>query len=204
MQKLIAIVALALVAGCSTSAQQDAQSNACWQRMMTQSAEWQELSAYMPPPGGSASMTLLTNKETPTPEQAAALIRLHNDYRRICQDARIASLRASSPVLAGLTAGTVAALNQGYAKLASREATWGAYAQFQAQVLAEHNRQWAAISQAQHNAEVQQHQAAFANAYSIYATQTMLQQNQRAINAANRPRSTNCQVIGGFLQCTTF
>ena len=34
--------------------------------------------------------------------------------------------------------------------------------------------------------------------------QQVLQQNQQAINAANRPRMTNCQYVGTYLNCTTF
>ena len=51
---------------------------------------------------------------------------------------------------------------------------------------------------------VQQRDAAAANAYNIYATQTMLNQNQQMINARNQPRMTNCQYVGAMLNCTTF
>jgi hypothetical protein len=51
---------------------------------------------------------------------------------------------------------------------------------------------------------MRQRQAAIANSYNAYATQTLLNQNQQMINAYNRPRSTNCNVVGGYLNCTTF
>jgi hypothetical protein len=123
----------------------------------------------------------------------------------------MAALQATHPALAAVGSEVVAVLNQGYAKLASREVSWGAYAQFSAQVNAEAEKQWAAATQriqsgleAQHSAGMRQRQAAIANAYNVYATQTLLNQNQQMINAYNRPRSTNCSVVGGYLNCTTY
>jgi hypothetical protein len=56
---------------------------------------------------------------------------------------------------------------------------------------------------ASHNTEVAQRQAAAALSNWAYQQQVLLQ-NQQAVNAANRPRTTNCQYVGAYLNCTTF
>jgi hypothetical protein len=211
------------VGGCATAAQQQAAqmkanymqgmtaTDACWAQA-AESQDGRELAELLPPRGNKTpSMTLLTNKQVPSPEQAAVLIRYHNEYRRRCQETAMAALQTTHPALAALGSEVVAVLNQGYAKLASREVSWGAHAQFSEQVNAEAEKQWVTVTQrirsgleAQHSAEMRQRQAAIANAYNVYATQTLLNQNQQMINAYNRPRSTNCSVIGGYLNCTTY
>lgn len=218
----VVLIALAL-GGCATQAQRQveqmksnlsqgmAATDNCWAQAAA-SPDGRELADLLPPRGNkSPSMTLLTNKQVPSPEQAAVLVRYHNDYRRQCQDLVIASLQATHPALAALGSEVVSALNRGYAKLASREVSWGAYAQFSAQVNAEAERQWAAIAreidaglQARHDAEVRRREAALANAYHVYAMQTLINQNQQAISAYNQPRSTNCSVVGSYLNCTTY
>lgn len=229
-KKMIALGILVLMAGCATGAQQESarmraavastndQAKQCQVRA-EQSPEWQELSAYLPSLDGSdPSMTLRTNASVPTPEQAATLARLFNDYMRPCQATLLASTGAVHPAMSAVLAESYAARNQAYAQLASRQATWGAYANFSASLVAETKSAWARTGQeiegglqAQHNTEVQQRQAASAammqtgmGLMALSNQQQMINQNQQAIYAANRPRTSNCQVIAGFLQCTTF
>jgi hypothetical protein len=110
--RLIALfLATAALGGCATAAQQQAEqmkgtltqgrtaSNACWSEA-AESQVGRELADLLPPAAGkSPSMTLLTNKDVPSPEQEAALVRYHNEYRRRCQDIVAASLLATHPAL---------------------------------------------------------------------------------------------------------
>ena len=65
--------------------------------------------------------------------------------------------------------------------------------------------------QAQHARERERRQQAIFNTLAAGAQllllanqQRVLYQYQQMIDAANRPRSTNCNMVGGFLNCTTF
>jgi hypothetical protein len=225
------LVALtAVLAGCATQAEREhsrmsdaitaALDNrqACGARI-SQSAEWQDLSPYLPPLDGSEpSMTLRLNNDVPTIDQAATLVRLFNSYTQPCQAQEVANLNAVHPSMAAAVSEIQSARNQGYAKLAGRHLTWGAYATFSAALMAEGRSQLTRVGQhidaelqAQHAQELQRRQQASAIALAassqlllLGSQQQVLYQNQQMINAANRPRSTNCTVVGGFLNCTTF
>jgi hypothetical protein len=229
--RVVPLVALtAVLAGCATeaarehsrmgaaitAAQDDRQ--ACRARI-SQSAEWQDLSPYLPPLDGSEpSMTQRLNNDVPTADQAATLVRLFDGYTQPCQARDVARLQAAHPAMAAAVSEIQAVRNQAYAKLAGRQMTWGAYANVSATLMAEGRSQLAKVDQqidgelqTRHAQELQRRQQASANALAAGAQllllgnqQRALDQNQQMINAANRPRSTNCTVIGGFLNCTTF
>jgi hypothetical protein len=153
MRILALLCAVVALGGCATGAQRQAEqmktnlmqgrtaTDACWSQA-ADSPDGRELADLLPLRGDKTpSMTLLTNKQVPSPEQAATLVRYHNDYRRRCQEMAMATLQATHPAFAALGSEVVAVQNQGYAKLASREISWGAYAQFSSQVNAEADKQ---------------------------------------------------------------
>jgi hypothetical protein len=98
-----------------------------------------------------------------------------------------------------------------YLALAERKITWG---EFNTATVAARNELTASLQavgqaidtklQNAHAAEVQQRQAAAAALGNWAYQQQVLLQNQQAINAANRPRTTSCQYVGAYLNCTTF
>src|SRR5258708_17457586 len=121
---------MAVLAGCATQAEREHSRvgraitaalddrRACGARV-SQSAEWQDLSPYLPPLDGSEpSMTQRLNNDVPTVDQAAALVQLFNSYTQPCQVQEVANLQAVHPSMAAAVAEIQTARNQGYAKLA--------------------------------------------------------------------------------------
>lgn len=213
----LVVAFVALLAGCATQASTEAarldKSSADFEREVSAcqakaaaSAEYREVGAFLPPLDGrkQASLDQLSNRQTPTAEQAATLTRLYNGYLRPCYELGVergTALDAGSGALLGqsLSLGTSA-----YARLASRQITWGQYAEFinqlRTELIAALNRRGEQVNdrlQAQHDRELQ----ARANAFAA-ASNTMY--HWQMVNAANRPRSTNCSMVGNYLNCTTY
>lgn len=217
VRRCLVVAFAALLAGCATQASVEAtrisRAGAEFERDITAcqakaeaSAEYREVGAFLPPLDGrkQASLAQLSNPQVPTVEQAAALTGLYNGYLRPCYDMgieRSAAIDAGVSAILGqsLSLGTMA-----YARLASRQITWGQYAEFtnqlRAELIAALNRRGEQVNdrlQAQHNRELDSRSAAFAR-----ASATMNQ--WQMVNAGNRQRSTSCNVVGSYLNCTTY
>ena len=82
-----------------------------------------------------------------TARQAQTLIRFHDQYRTRCQEITVTGLRTVHPALADLVTKVHIVSNEGYAKLASQQVTWGDYAAFSAKLNVEYDKQWAAAQQ---------------------------------------------------------
>jgi hypothetical protein len=219
MRSFILLSIVLAVGGCATPAEREAkrvraaasatfdQARQCLGEI-GQSTEWQDLSAHLPPLDGSEPrMSLRTDSRVPTAAQAAQLVKLFNDRLLPCQTLVVSNLQAVHPSLAVAVAEFNAAANQAYARLVSRQLTWGAYASLSATLNAQARANWAKAGQkvadeleARLNAEDQRRRQALANAYNALA----LYQNQQLLDAANRPRTVNCTRMAGYFNCTQF
>ncbi len=222
MKLLILLLLAFAISGCSTRAGRETdrikaaaaatfdQATQC--RTQGQSAEWQQLAPYLPPLDGTEpSMTLRTNNDLPTTAQASLLVKLFNDQFQPCQALVVANLHTVHPSLAAVIAEFNATANHNYARLAGRQISWGAYAGLSASSNAEARANWTKTGQkieaelaAREDAERERRQAALNNLYNVLATQTMLNQNQQLINAANQPRMTTCTRAAGTVSCMQF
>lgn len=215
--RLCAAALLSLLGGCATQASREVdrisqgsadfarEIFACYARAEA-TPEYREVGALLPPLDGrqQAPMSLLANQQRPTVEQAAALQRLYNQSLQPCYDTGAAQVAALDPPSGAIVRQSVSLGATGYARLASRQITWGQYAQFQNQLraetttaLAQQAQRVADRLQAQHAQEVQARGDAFAE-----ASATMYQ--WQMVTAANEPRSTTCRVVGSYLNCTTY
>jgi hypothetical protein len=173
---------------------------------------YQLLKDKIPPlDGSSPSMGLQTNTSKPNPEEVAALLEFHRDGLSPWRAVVLQDFAKVHPAYAAVAAETYAAGDQQYARLVRREISWGEYATASAQrttamraALVRVDQQIKAELNNAHAYEVQQRQAAAAALSNWALQQQVLLQNQQAINAANRPRTTNCQYVGAYLNCTTF
>jgi hypothetical protein len=223
MRVLALVVALFAVGGCATGAQQQAaRMNEAAQVMVadanaararaTALPSYQALKDKLPPLDGSPpSMALLTDTSRPNSEEVVALLEFHRDGLSAWRAVMLQDFAKVHPAYAAVAAETYAAADQQYARLVRRETTWGEYATMSAQRTTALRGELTRVGQQikselanAHAYEIQQRQAAAA-AFSQWAyQQQVLQQNQQAINAVNRPRMTNCQYVGTYLNCTTF
>lgn len=149
-------------------------------------------------------MALLTNQQTPTAEQSATLTRFYNPHLQPCYETGMAAMTALDTGTAAIVGQSVALGASGYARFASRQITWGQYAEFQNQLrsetalaLAKQEERVSGRLQAQRAQEVQARTNAFAAASS-----TMSQ--WQATVAVSQPRTTNWRVARGFVSCTTY
>jgi hypothetical protein len=221
MKALALVTALLALGGCATAAQHEAA------HMQQVSAEgkaaidlcWMGIEGSPPQHalrdkmGGNAAATLAmkANTQKATPEEAAQVLVLHQEYVMPCRKIELETAAKLSPVLAAIYASGYARSDANYANLVANKISWGEFLTERDAIAAQRRTELAAAAQSidrhlqqAHNAEIQQRQAAAA-AFSQWAyQQQVLQQNQQAINAANRPRMTNCQYVGTYLNCTTF
>jgi hypothetical protein len=218
----VAISVLCL-SGCATGAQQQAaKMNEAAQVMRADAIAARDRAAALPsyqvlkdkiPPldGSSPSMGLQTNASKPDPEEVAALLEFHRDGLSPWRAVVLQDFAKIHPAYAAVAAETYATGDQQYARLVRREISWGEYATSSTQratamrvALLRVDQQIKTELNNAHAYEVQQRQAAAAALSNWAYQQQVLLQNQQAINAANRPRMTNCQYVGAYLNCTTF
>jgi hypothetical protein len=218
----VAISVLCL-SGCATGAQQQAaRMNEAAQIMVADGnaararavalPSYQALKDKLPPLDGSPpSMELLTNTSKPNVEDSSALLEFHREGLSPWRAVTLQDFAKMHPAYAAVAAEAYAAADQQYARLVRREITWGENATASAQrttalraELTRVGRQIQAELANAHTYEIQQRQAAAAALSNWAYQQQVLSQNQQVINAANRPRMTNCQYVGTYLNCTTF
>lgn len=93
-------------------------------------------------------MSMRTNKNVPAAAQSTALVTLFKERIQPCQDQILSIQSALHPTIGAIVRSYYAALNGAYAKLARREISWGAYADFAATVRADCESQ---VTQAREN-----------------------------------------------------
>jgi hypothetical protein len=221
MKRVLVLLSLLGVAGCATAAQQESarltQTNAegvkaataCFDRVKA-SEPYQALKDKFGGDGQS-SLAMKTNAEKATPAEARLVLALHQEYLMPCRKMNLENFGKVHPSIAMALAENYTKADANYAALVTYKETWGEFVterdalgvQLQARLASAS----AAINRdlnASHNTEVAQRQAAAAALQNWAYQQQVLLQNQQAINAANRPRMTNCQYVGTYLNCTTF
>lgn len=215
--RLCVVALMVAVGGCATQASVEAdrmsqgssdfvrEIMACYTKAEA-TPEYREVGTLLPPLDGrkQASMAVLTNQQVPTAAQSAALARFYNQYLQPCYEVGISRVASLDPELGAIAQQSVALGAAAYARLASRQVSWGQYAEFQNQLRAEtatafarQNQSIGNRLQAQHRQEVQARAAAF-----TAASNTMSQ--WQMVTAANQPRSTTCNMVGNYLNCTTY
>jgi hypothetical protein len=220
--KALAWVALALALGlgaCATGAQREMarmgeaanadapKTKACFAQV-TSSPEGQMMAGKLggDPPGLAAQV----NPQKATPEEAQQVLSYHRQLAP-CRKMMLESFSHINPALVPPVANSFARSDSNYAKLVTQKSAWGEFAIEASAIARDRQSEVSAIARTidqglaqSHNAEVSQRQAAAAALQNWSYQQQILQQNQQAINAANRPRMTNCQYVGTYLNCTSF
>lgn len=211
MRFLAVFLALGL-AGCATAAQRQsvainaraAQANTAFQACMAgaiATPAGEVMAAKMPLKGG-VTLAELGDASYVTPEQVAAL----SDYHQAMQPCRSAIVQAYlgfAPGMSNLLAEMFEGNDRRVLDLIQKKTTWGEYnksaqdagVKLQVAMTAEAQRIDAGLAEA--NAQEMQQRQQAAQAYLNYM------QNQAAINAANRPITTNCTRFGMQVSCTT-
>jgi len=157
------------------------------------------------------TLAQLSDSAKPTPDDLRALFDLHEQFISPCRKLILEAAALFTAAQVAAVADWFAQTDAVYVKLAQGNLTWGQAVQAlsdserqmmarSAQIDAEMRRNLAQS----HNAEIARRQQAAAALSNYVYQQQVLIQNQQMIDAANRPRVTNCQYVGAYLNCTTY
>lgn len=221
------ILVLILITGCQTAAIKKARWIYSNMREATQRVKicteyienkpvYQSLFNRLPRPKNITPMHMADTSK-PTKEDVKNIIAVYNEDAQ-CRKQSIEDMSRIVP-------STVPILVDGYrandlvtAELIERKISWGEankrrsdiYSDVQAKFRAEGSRVEEELKMS-HSAEIANRQAALnavGNSLQEWGKQQQAQadrmQNQQLIDNLNRPRSTNCQIIGNTVQCTTY
>lgn len=221
------ILVLILITGCQTAAIKKARwihSNmkawnqgikTCHENVENKPA-YQSLFSRSPRPKNITPMHM-ADTSIPTKEDVKNIIAVYNEDAQ-CRKQAIEGLSGIVPSLVPITVDAYRTADLVTADLIERKITWGEankrksaiQSDFQAKWQAEESRIKKELKMV-HRAEIENRQAALhavGNSLQEWGKQQQAQaermQNQQLIDDLNRPRSTNCQIIGNTVQCTTF
>ena len=160
--------------------------------------------------GDPPTLAAQVNPQKATPEEVQQVLSYHQQLAP-CRKMMLEGYSHINPALVPPVANSFARSDSNYAKLVTQKSAWGEFAIEASAIARDRQSEVSAIARTidqglaqSHNAEVSQRQAAAAALQNWSYQQQILQQNQQAINAANRPRMTNCQYVGTYLNCTSF
>lgn len=222
MRCLTWLLVCLVLGGCATAAQQESQRmqrglqeldrpmQECSQRMDA-SSSYKLIRRQMAGTAEAPTLEQLSNPAKATPEEVRALYDLHQNYITPC---RKIILQAAAVVSAGhvaIMADWFAKSDANYLRIAQGTVTWGQANKAAADAgreamsrIAQADAELGRSLAQSHNAEIARRQQAAAALSNYVYQQQVLIQNQQMIDAANRPRVTNCQYVGAYLNCTTY
>jgi hypothetical protein len=215
------IFILALVSGCATGAQQElARQNsiveelktnlgACSQKISNNPA-YASLAKKMPLGGEEYSLEMLSDNTKPSKEMIAQLYALHSDIQP-CRQITLDAAARSSPLRVVVYVEQYSASDKLWAEAVSGKLSWARFNQGRKDLAAAAQTKMAQVDsqiagglQTQHTVELEQRQRAAAAFQQWSYQQQALQQQQQAINAANRPRTIDCNYVGNTAQCNSY
>jgi hypothetical protein len=203
-----------LLSACATAAQQEIQRqntilndmkpslDAC-SKAINDDPSYDQLRMKMRIGNEDASLQMLADKSKTTPQEIALLYKLYGAYQG-CRKIILEAAAKAAPMRQVALIEIFTASDKIWADHVSGKTTWGEFNQARdaakaagAEKLQEAEAKINAGLQQSHQAEMAQRQRA-ADAMSAWSAQ------QQAIQAANRPRTTNCNVMGNTVDCTTY
>jgi hypothetical protein len=211
----ILLCGVVFLAGCATGAQRQAQQaglamqeasgqfKVCVASVLGK-PEYVSLVPHTPDPEtGQATMAQLTDEKAPS-QNDSRLLASRFDEATACRITYLKALSTARPDLVPIIADLYTKNAANVVLLVERKVTWAegvrraqALTADTRQRIASANQQWVADLNASHQAEMVHRQAA-ANAMMQWSAQ------QQMINAANRPRQTNCTGFGNSVSCTSY
>lgn len=215
VMRLTVIAALFSVSlcGCATQAQRQfqaiktgnqehgAQFKACAASIYN-SPEFASLRPHVPPSASDTTLEQLSDPSFATPSEVQAIFSTHPKFQE-CRKALLNGLAQSEPSLVPILTAAYNKNEDDLLALIQRKVAWGEYTHLirdratetQATIQAEDRRVVSGLQQ-EHQTEMAQRQRA-AEALAAWA------QTQEMINAANRPVITNCNQMGGMVNCVS-
>jgi hypothetical protein len=138
MKAIFAVIALLVLGGCASKTPTEAARvhgiaatdapaiDACWRKVLT-SPPHQALKEKMGDHADSPTTAMKSNREKATPQQAALLQSLQQDYVAPCRTMALAAAAKVHPAIVTILADSYARADANTARLIDREITWGEY-----------------------------------------------------------------------------
>lgn len=214
-------VAAALTAGCTSATQREAarigdvaasdapRIDNCW-RKAAASAPFKALQSRMGEHADSPTDAMKANPAKATPEEAALLLALQQDYLSPCRRLAIESAAKVGPSVVAILAENYAAADDNTARLTTGRITWGAFVtENQGLVTRRRAALLAAGEQMQRRLNVAQRSAADEDVGAREQADEALAQwarRQQLLLQAQKPggpmKVTRCRYVGTALRCT--
>jgi hypothetical protein len=218
MRGLVQVVAVGtLLAGCATAAEREVERikgdaaphvaaiKACWARASS-SPEGSALKDKISFDGATLAAKMDTSKATP--EEAAQLVVLHDQYVVPCRKLALEQAARVNSALVPIVANSYARSDANYANVATRKITWGEFTTEAETITRERDGQVAEVGRQMqdtftqaHNAELARRQAAAAQ---LGQSMMMYGAYVQAVNQPRYPTTTNCYRFGASIQCTSY
>ena len=100
--------------------------DACWRKVLT-SPQHQALKAKMGDHADSPTTAMKSNREKATPQEAALLLSLQQDYLAPCRTMALAAAAKVHPAIVAILTDSYARSDANTARLVRREISWGEY-----------------------------------------------------------------------------
>ena len=138
MKAIFIGIALLAVAGCAGKTPPEAARvhgiaatdapaiDACWRKVLT-SPQHQALKDRMGDHADSPTAAMKSNREKATPQEAALLLSLQQDYLAPCRKMALAAAAKVHPTIVAILTDSYARSDANTARLARREISWGEY-----------------------------------------------------------------------------
>ena len=138
MKAIFAVIALFVVSGCASKTPPEAARvhgiaaadapaiDACWRTVLT-SPQHQALKEKMGDHADSPTAAMASNREKATPQQAALLQSLQQDYVAPCRAMALAAAAKVHPAIVAILTDSYARSDANTARLVQREISWGEY-----------------------------------------------------------------------------
>jgi hypothetical protein len=212
-KKMVFVAALALLTGCATAAQRQAQQiKVTTQSTVAQlkscvaavynSAVYNAIRPHLPLDIRDATLEQMTSTAKVTDEEIKAIYAQHPQMQA-CRKTALESLEPVTPTLVPILADEWDKNEQMLIELVQRKITWGEYVTRGKERTVETTQRLTAAAQ-QIDAGLQRsYEAEMAQRQRAADAMMQFHQNQQLINSLNRPVITNCQGFGNMVNCVS-
>ena len=165
--------------------------------------------SYFSTTNQSWPLPMLNDETLPSKEQIKQLYALYSDIQE-CRKIILDGASKTHPLLVMAWVQTFSESDRLWSEFTKGKTTWGKFNEARKNAAVEAQSRWMQAAaqingqlQNQHQGEVEQRQRAAAAFSQWAAQQQALALQQQAINAANRPRTINCNYFGSTATCNS-
>jgi hypothetical protein len=213
MKAILLPVALVALAGCATKAPHEASRaqvvaasdapaiDACWLRGL-KSPPQQALRARMGDYADSPTSVMKASRDRATTAEIVELVALQQDYLLPCRKLALESAGKVDPAIVAILAGSYAATDANYRRLATHEIAWGEFVSENQAIVTQRWADLLATGETLQRGVAASPAAAPAHGQAASALETWTRQQHVPLRGVPSPRVLDCHYGGSVLACT--